>query len=137
MGSHKVHGAPLGPDALAEMKEHLGMNLEATFQVPAEVSEFYAAVKAGAAKHAEWNAALDAYSVAFPAAGAELKRRIAANCLLIGSRSFPRTLPARMPRRQPVSGRSCRSMLYAGAARANRWLRGSHAVESHPATGCH
>ena len=55
-GSHKVHGAPLGPDALAEMKEHLGMNPEATFQIPAEVSEFYAAVKqAGAGKHAEWH----------------------------------------------------------------------------------
>ena len=33
-GSHKIHGAPLGPDALKEMKTHLGLDPEESFQVP-------------------------------------------------------------------------------------------------------
>jgi|EP01047_Picozoa_sp_COSAG01_P044878 transketolase len=77
-GSHKVHGAPLGAAGLAEMKTNLGMDPEATFAVPADVAEHYAAVKAaGDVKAAEWAKALAAYTAAFPAEGAELARRIA------------------------------------------------------------
>merc|ERR1719428_399839 len=77
-GSHTVHGAPLGKDALAEMKTNLGFSPEESFHVPAEVADFYSTGKTGgAAKHAEWNKSLDAYCAAFPDEGAELKRRIA------------------------------------------------------------
>ena len=77
-GSHKVHGAPLGPEALVEMKSHLGLDPEASFQIPAEVSEAYGAVKtAGDAACAEWAAKLAAYKAAYPEEGAQLERRIA------------------------------------------------------------
>ena len=77
-GSHKVHGAPLGPEALAEAKAHLGLDPEASFQVPAEVSEFYGGLKeAGSAKSVAWAAKLAAYVAAFPEEGAELTRRVA------------------------------------------------------------
>jgi len=77
-GSHKVHGAPLGPDALAETKSFLGLDPEASFQVPADVAEAYGGCKAaGNAKAAAWNEALAAYTAANPAEGAELARRIA------------------------------------------------------------
>ena len=77
-GSHKVHGAPLGPEGCAEMKTHLGLNPAESFQVPAEVAEYYAAVKAaGAAKQAAWEARMGAYAGAFPAEAAELRRRMA------------------------------------------------------------
>jgi transketolase len=63
-GSHKVHGAPLGPEGCAELKANLGLDPEARFQVPAEVAEFYAAVAAkGEASCAAWTAALEAYKV--------------------------------------------------------------------------
>jgi len=76
-GSHKVHGAPLGKAGCAEMKAHLGLNPEATFQVPPEVAEYYDAVKAkGAAKQAAWTKALEAYCVSFPKEASELNRRI-------------------------------------------------------------
>jgi transketolase len=77
-GSHKIHGAPLGPDALKEMKTHLGLDPEESFQVPGEVADFYAGLKAaGVAKGEAWNQKLAAYVAAFPAEGAELQRRIA------------------------------------------------------------
>merc|ERR1719428_2099576 len=76
-GSHKVHGAPLGKAGCVEMKTHLGLNPEESFQVPGEVADYYGAVKTGGeAKQAEWNRVLDAYCAAFPDEGAELKRRM-------------------------------------------------------------
>jgi transketolase len=77
-GSHKVHGAPLGKDALEETKRHLGLDPEQSFQVPAEVAEYYADVKtSGAAACKQWAATLADYSTKYPTEGAELARRIA------------------------------------------------------------
>jgi transketolase len=76
-GSHKVHGSPLGKAACAEMKTHLGLNPEETFQVPVDVAEYYGAVKTkGATSQAAWNERLKMYCMAFPQDGVELKRRI-------------------------------------------------------------
>jgi transketolase len=39
-GSHKVHGAPLGPDEVVATKKHLGLDPEQFFQIPHGVLEY-------------------------------------------------------------------------------------------------
>eukprot|EP01050_Picozoa_sp_SAG11_P022912 SAG11_NODE_4456_length_1889_cov_1.653631_1_plen_504_part_10 len=77
VGSHKVHGAPLGGDEMAAMKAALGLPAEA-FAVAPEVAEFYAGAGAAAASQAEeWAALLAKYVAAFPDEGAALQRILA------------------------------------------------------------
>ncbi len=77
-GTQKAHGAPLGPDEVRLTKEAYGWDPDRTFYVPDEAGElFRRAVPAGKALVAEWEAALAAYTEAFPAEAAELRRRIA------------------------------------------------------------
>ncbi|MFC3099317.1 transketolase [Altererythrobacter lauratis] len=55
-GTHKVHGAPLGPDEVAAAREYMGWHHE-PFVVPADVLADWRALGArGAALHAEWKA---------------------------------------------------------------------------------
>ncbi|MEI7742178.1 MAG: transketolase [Chloroflexota bacterium] len=76
--SQKSHGAPLGPDEVRLTKEAYGWDPDQTFFVPDEaLAVFRRSVREGEAAEAAWNAALDAYASAFPAEGAELRRRIA------------------------------------------------------------
>jgi transketolase len=76
--SQKSHGAPLGPDEVRLTKEAYGWDPDRTFFVPEEAGAvFLRAVDDGAAAVAAWGGALDAYSAAFPAEAAELRRRIA------------------------------------------------------------
>eukprot|EP00122_Pirum_gemmata_P009103 Pgem_evm2s8415 len=76
-GTHSVHGAPLKPDDISQLKEKFGFSGESKFDIPEEVKEFYDQLKTeGAEKEAAWNAKFDAYKAAFPSEGAELQRRI-------------------------------------------------------------
>merc|ERR1719265_2978402 len=94
-GSHKVHGTPLGKAGCAEMKTHLGLNPEETFQIPGEVADYYETVKtSGNAKQAEWNKSLDAYCTTFPTEGAELKRRISGELPSEWAKCVPSRTPA-------------------------------------------
>jgi transketolase len=75
--SQKAHGAPLGPDEVRLTKEAYGWDPDRTFYVPdAAATLFRAAVDEGEARVAEWDARMDAYTAAFPAEAAELRRRI-------------------------------------------------------------
>ena len=77
-GSQKSHGAPLGPDEVKLTKAAYGANPDATFDVPADVSEFYrSAITSGEALVAAHAKRLLAYATAFPAEAAELQRRMA------------------------------------------------------------
>ncbi|MFM8404038.1 MAG: transketolase [Candidatus Limnocylindrus sp.] len=77
-GSQKSHGAPLGPDEVKLTKAAYGANPGATFDVPADVSEFYrSAITSGEALVAAHTKRLLAYATAFPAEAAELQRRMA------------------------------------------------------------
>ena len=77
-GSQKSHGAPLGPDEVRLTKEAYGWDPDRSFHVPEEAGElFRRAVPSGKALVAEWEAALNRYAAAYPAAATELRRRVA------------------------------------------------------------
>jgi len=77
-GSQKSHGAPLGPDEVKLTKAAYGANPDASFDVPADVAEFYrGAITSGEALVAAHTKRLLAYATDFPAEAAELQRRMA------------------------------------------------------------
>lgn len=89
-GSQKSHGAPLGPDEVKLTKVAYGANPDATFDVPADVSEFYrGAITSGEALVAAHTKRLLAYATAFPAEAAELQRRMAGGLPGGWERSLP------------------------------------------------
>jgi len=76
-GTHKVHGAPLGPEEVAATKVALGFDPEASFAIDPEVlSHFREAAESGEELVDAWQKRLTAYADAYPEAGAELRRRI-------------------------------------------------------------
>ncbi len=75
--SQKAHGAPLGPDEVRLTKEAYGWDPDRSFHVPDEAAaHFRTAIPAGEALVGEWEARLEAYASAHPAAAAEFRRRI-------------------------------------------------------------
>lgn len=76
--SAKVHGSPLGADAMRATKETLGWPLEPTFYVPDEVKpHFGRAIQRGADWQDAWTRALSRYDTEHPAKGEEFKRFLA------------------------------------------------------------
>ena len=76
-GSQKAHGAPLGPDEVRLTKEAYGWDPDRTFFVPdAAAALFSRAIPWGEELIRRWDAAMDAYRVAFPAEANELERRL-------------------------------------------------------------
>jgi transketolase len=65
--SGKIHGAALGADELAAVKEVLGFDPEKTFDVDPEVlAHTRKALERGAEQHAEWQVGFDAWAEANP-----------------------------------------------------------------------
>jgi transketolase len=65
--SGKIHGSALGAEELAGVKEVLGFDPEKNFEVADEViAHTRKALERGAAEHAEWNVAFDAWAAANP-----------------------------------------------------------------------
>lgn len=73
-GSHDCHGAPLGKDEVAKVREQLQWP-HATFEIPAEIYQAWDAKTQGAERQAQWQAQFAAYQAEFPAEAAELLRR--------------------------------------------------------------
>jgi transketolase len=73
-GSHEVHGAPLGKEEIAAMRE-LRKWPSAPFEIAPELAEAWDARAAGAAVQQQWEARMAAYGDAHPALAAELLRR--------------------------------------------------------------
>lgn len=77
-GTHSVHGAPLKPDDIKQLKTQFGFDPEKKFVVPQEVYDSYAEhVKQNQEIEAKWRDTVDAYAKKFPEEGATLKRRLA------------------------------------------------------------
>ncbi len=73
--SGKIHGSALGASELAATKEVLGFDPEQSFVVAEEVIEHTrGAIARGAAEHAEWQLAFDAWAAANPERKALLDR---------------------------------------------------------------
>ena len=66
-GTAKAHGAPLGPEGIAEAKKTLGLDPAKEFYVAPEAYSFFAERrKELAAEEAAWNKAFDAWSKKYP-----------------------------------------------------------------------
>jgi transketolase len=74
-GSHDVHGAPLGADEIAAMRELLDWP-HAAFDIPSALTDQWNALPEGRRREAEWQLRFDAYAAAFPEHAAEFRRRI-------------------------------------------------------------
>ncbi|WP_240375401.1 transketolase [Bacillus piscicola] len=67
-GTNAAHGAPLGKEEAAMVKENYKWEFEAEFHVPPEVTEYFAEGKAeGARKEQEWNTLFEQYQEKYPA----------------------------------------------------------------------
>lgn len=74
-GSHDVHGAPLGTEELAAMREALDWP-HAPFEVPDDIREAWDARPAGAAARSRWDRVWKGYQATHPEAARELDRRM-------------------------------------------------------------
>lgn len=75
-GSHDCHGAPLGTDEVAKVREFLHWPY-APFEIPAEIRQAWDAREQGNALEQQWNQQFAAYQKAYPEQAAELQRRVA------------------------------------------------------------
>jgi transketolase len=76
--TQKAHGAPLGMDEVRLTKQAYGWDPDAQFLVPDEALDvFRAAIPAGEAFVADWEARMARYADAHPDEAAELRRRLA------------------------------------------------------------
>lgn len=75
-GTHEAHGAPLGKDEVALVRQTLGWK-EEPFVIPADIYAGWDAKEKGAVAEQTWTEQFAAYATAYPAQAAELKRRLA------------------------------------------------------------
>ena len=75
-GSESCHGAPLGQDEIALVRERLGWDAE-PFVVPEDIKGAWDSRDKGQAKEDDWQQLFDAYAAAEPELAAQLKRRLA------------------------------------------------------------
>ena len=76
VGTHDVHGAPLGDAEIAAARPHMGWVFPA-FEVPQEVYEAWDARKKGAALESAWDLKFERYARQYPELAVEYKRRMA------------------------------------------------------------
>ncbi|SCW01288.1 LAFE_0D09274g1_1 [Lachancea fermentati] len=78
-GSHSVHGSPLKPDDVKQLKKKFGFNPDESFVVPQEVYDFYnkTVIQPGMKACEEWHKTFEGYCSTYPELGSELKRRLA------------------------------------------------------------
>ncbi|CUM64339.1 uncharacterized protein PRCAT00001941001 [Priceomyces carsonii] len=94
-GTHGVHGSPLKPDDVRQLKEKNGFNPDETFVVPKEVTEsFEKHVKENQEVEKAWNKKLDEYEKKYPKEGAEFKRRLSGKLPDDWKKVLPRFSPS-------------------------------------------
>ena len=74
-GKEDCHGAPLGDDEIALVRETIDWP-HAPFDIPLSIYEGWNAREKGAARESEWNERFDAYRAAHPDLAAEFERRM-------------------------------------------------------------
>ncbi|KAI5951064.1 TKL1 [Candida jiufengensis] len=76
-GTGGVHGAPLKPDDLKQLKKSWGFDEESNFFIPDEVANYFAEkVEENKKIQAKWNELFKAYKEKYPKEGAEVQRRL-------------------------------------------------------------
>jgi len=113
--SQKAHGAPLGPDEVRLTKEAYGWDPDREFYVPDEAAAlFRAAIPAGEAMLADWEARFDRYRSAHPEAAADLRRRLTGGAL---PDAWDDGLPAYEPGTEVATRNASQDAIQALAAR--------------------
>ncbi|QSA96631.1 transketolase [Methylococcus sp. EFPC2] len=74
-GKEECHGAALGADEVALVRETIGWPHPA-FEIPADIYEGWSALETGAKYEADWNNRFENYRSEFPELAAEFERRI-------------------------------------------------------------
>jgi len=74
-GTESCHGAPLGVDEIALVREKLGWDA-APFEVPTDIKQAWDGSEKGAAAEQTWQATFDAYQAANPEQASEFLRRM-------------------------------------------------------------
>ena len=75
-GTGKSHGAPLGDDEIALVRERIGWQHPA-FEIPDHIYAGWDQKQQGQQAEAQWQAAMDKYRAAYPELASEFERRIA------------------------------------------------------------
>ncbi len=75
-GTSAVHGAPLGEEEVAKVREAIGWPWP-PFEVPQEIYHAWDARERGRVLEQEWSERLQAYAATFPELAAEFRRRMA------------------------------------------------------------
>lgn len=76
-GGHDVHGAPLKPDDIAQLKTKFGFNPAESFVVPKAVQDLYdQRAKVGEETNAKWDALFKKYQGAYEKEASEFTRRL-------------------------------------------------------------
>ncbi|CAG8621284.1 10916_t:CDS:10 [Cetraspora pellucida] len=97
-GTEKVHGSPLAPDDIVEVKKKFGFDPEKFFHVPNEVYDYCKHFRErGAKAEAEWNQLLEKYCLEYPELGSEIKRRFSCKLPDNWTDHLPRYTPSDPP----------------------------------------
>ena len=75
-GSHDCHGAPLGHDEVAAVREFLNWEEKESFVVPDEVYAGWDKKQQGVDRQSQWEAAFVEYKNAYPELASEFERRV-------------------------------------------------------------
>jgi transketolase len=75
-GKEDCHGAPLGAEEIALVRETIGWESPA-FEIPEDIYAGWSALESGRAKESAWQEKFSAYAAQFPELAAEYKRRSA------------------------------------------------------------
>lgn len=76
-GSASVHGSPLKPDDIVQLKKKFGFDPEKFFDVPSDVYDYWRLIAdKGEKANQEWDLMFEAYCQEYPEEGAEISRRL-------------------------------------------------------------
>ena len=75
-GKESCHGAPLGEDEVALVRDTLNWTHHKPFEIPKTIYGGWSAQEAGIAFEAEWNECFSAYKARYPKLASEFERRI-------------------------------------------------------------
>jgi len=74
-GTHNCHGAPLGDEEVAAVRNQLGWEFP-PFEIPEDIYAGWDGKEKGASLENAWNAKFDEYKTAYPDLAAEFERRV-------------------------------------------------------------
>nr|CAG8586483.1 12501_t:CDS:10 [Entrophospora candida] len=97
-GTEKVHGSPLAPDDIVEIKKKFNFDPDKFFHVPNEVYNYYGEFcKRGIDAEAKWNCLFEDYCSKYPDLAKDIKRRFSGKLPDGWSNKLPRYTPKDSP----------------------------------------